>query len=799
MWRYLFRICICLILLFGNQQAYTTPIDSTKLYIAGASNLNFPFAFEEGQKAKGFSVDLLNAIAEEYNLPIKLNIGDWDNIYGDFKKKKIDILFAVSYSTERNTFMDFSSSYMTINFSIFSNNRSNIKNFSDLNNKSIVVSNKGIMHEWLIENQSRLTNTKIITVHNGLEAMKAVNSGMYDACLLTELVGEYLIDKNSFKNISDKKIKVFSDQLRFAVQEENSELLFVLGEGILWAQNNGTLQKLQDKWFSDNSTQLSNRFKKFIIVLIILAFILVIISIALKKQVSSKTIQLKQALTEKEQSLLELNQKENLFKEIIENMPFAVDAVNNKGEVVFWNKAIEDITGYSKDEMIGNNQYLRLYYRNDADRELADQQIEELRKANKEIQLQRELTDAKGNKKTILSNIIFDIIPVSDWKSWSLSIDITDKINAEINLKTIQEKYQQALQAIDDGLWEWNVSTGEVYYSERWFTMLQYEHNEFSPHIDSWIKLIHEEDRENIIAENLEKASSGDPYYMEFRMKNKAGKYIWIRSRSRSIYFNQYGKPLTILGINTNITKEKQIEQELITAKEKAEESDMLKSAFLANMSHEIRTPLNGIMGFTQIIAAQTKDEAFNEYLNIIKSNSYQLLNLVNDILDISKIEVNQLKIDLVEFNLYELLSETILIQEKTNKTNTNISLIEKLDKLDKFLLIKSDPHRLKQIVNNLINNAFKFTVEGHIILEAVQKNGSVMISVTDTGIGIPADKVNHIFDRFVQVDSKVIYTEGAGLGLTISYELCRLLSSVLQVESELGEGTKFFFEIPTK
>lgn len=116
-------------------------------------------------------------------------------------------------------------------------------------------------------------------------------------------------------------------------------------------------------------------------------------------------------------------------------------------------------------------------------------------------------------------------------------------------------------------------------------------------------------------------------------MKNKAGKYIWIRSRSRSIYFNQYGKPLTILGINTNITKEKQIEQELITAKEKAEESDMLKSAFLANMSHEIRTPLNGIMGFTQIIAAQTKDEAFNEYLNIIKSNSYQLLNLVNDIL----------------------------------------------------------------------------------------------------------------------------------------------------------------------
>lgn len=86
-----------------------------------------------------------------------------------------------------------------------------------------------------------------------------------------------------------------------------------------------------------------------------------------------------------------------------------------------------------------------------------------------------------------------------------MSIDITDKINAEINLKTIQEKYQQALQAIDDGLWEWNVSTGEVYYSERWFTMLQYEHNEFSPHIDSWIKLIHEEDRENIIAENLEK------------------------------------------------------------------------------------------------------------------------------------------------------------------------------------------------------------------------------------------------------------------------------------------------------
>ncbi|MCD7789121.1 MAG: ATP-binding protein [Bacteroides thetaiotaomicron] len=245
-----------------------------------------------------------------------------------------------------------------------------------------------------------------------------------------------------------------------------------------------------------------------------------------------------------------------------------------------------------------------------------------------------------------------------------------------------------------------------------------------------------------------------------------------------------------IIGISWDITEIKKTEKALDAARIKAEEADRLKSAFLANMSHEIRTPLNAIVGFSKLISSTNNENEKNQYAEIIERNSDMLLNLFNDILDLSSLEADSLKFNIQPVKILDICLQ--LEQQYGHKTQADVKLI--LDGGDTNTFVSADWNRTIQIVSNLLSNAVKFTSRGEIHFGFLNKENFVEFYVRDTGIGIPAERAATIFQRFGKVDDCV---QGTGLGLTLCKMLVEKMGGHIRVCSKEDEGTTFYFTLP--
>ena len=268
--------------------------------------------------------------------------------------------------------------------------------------------------------------------------------------------------------------------------------------------------------------------------------------------------------------------------------------------------------------------------------------------------------------------------------------------------------------------------------------------------------------------------------------------YEWLETQSSIPGYSDDGEPLRLVGSARVITAQKQMEESLREAKEQAERSNTLKSAFLANMSHEIRTPLNAIVGFSELLADAGEEEEKKEYLTIIRNSNALLLQLVGDILDLSKIEAGTLEFSFADYDLNEILGEL----EQTARMKVADSAIEVSCKNRLTgCTIHTDRGRLLQVMHNFINNAAKFTTQGHIYFGCRQQtDGCWYFYVEDTGCGIPAEKADHVFERFVKLNDKA---KGTGLGLAISKSIVERLGGEIGVVSAEGAGATFWFTLP--
>ncbi|MCF8226905.1 MAG: PAS domain S-box protein [Bacteroidales bacterium] len=377
--------------------------------------------------------------------------------------------------------------------------------------------------------------------------------------------------------------------------------------------------------------------------------------------------------------------------------------------------------------------------------------------------------------------------------------DITEHENATQELKKTTDKLSNIMRAANDGMWDWNLVTGDVEFDPRYYEMAGYSVNEFAHRLEEFQERIHPEDREYVMKEAQEHLEGKTKRFrVEFRFRRKDKAYMWILGRGIIVDKDNDGKPTRLMGTHTDISELKKIMNDLRKAKEKAEESDRLKSAFLANMSHEIRTPMNGIMGFSELLTeGNTTPEESAEYLKVIKQSGKRMLDTLNDIIDLSKLEAGQMDISLSENNINDHFDYLYkFFHPEIQHKDIEFQIIKEHPQEE--VIIKTDHEKLLAILSNLMKNAIKYTRRGKIEMGYTLHKGEIEFYVNDTGIGISKDRQNVIFDRFVQADLTITKKyEGAGLGLSISKGFIELMGGKIWVKSASGKGSDFHFTIP--
>ena len=343
--------------------------------------------------------------------------------------------------------------------------------------------------------------------------------------------------------------------------------------------------------------------------------------------------------------------------------------------------------------------------------------------------------------------------------------------------------------------WYADIASGKIEIGDELFKAYGVDRKEFQDDffsIATFVASIYPDDRGifEAIYNNL-LAGESCKIGLELRLDLlNTGEYKWVDLKGVAQEFDERGKVTKVLGFIADIQKRRDDEQALIEAKQRAEESDRLKSAFLANVSHEIRTPLNAIVGFSEVIAHTEGECEREEYLDIVKANSNLLLHLINDILDLSRIESGKMEFIDENIQMDELCEELRQMHQMRIKNDVKVIF----ERPAVSLTIVSDSHRLRQLYSNLISNAIKYTEKGSITLGYKLKGNMMEGYVRDPGSGIPVEKLNNVFGRFEKLD---LLKQGFGLGLSICKSILDKMGGKIWVESELGVGSCFYFSIP--
>lgn len=372
----------------------------------------------------------------------------------------------------------------------------------------------------------------------------------------------------------------------------------------------------------------------------------------------------------------------------------------------------------------------------------------------------------------------------------------------ELALKINSKRLSDAQKLAKIGSWEINLNDGEVFFSEEMYNILELDKKEkpslaiFRSCITTSDDILLFENKLQEVKNNAEEVS----FSHSILTKNGIVKYI----NEYIICINdEKDSPFKILGTIQDISEQKQIEKELIQAKNIAENSVRVKERFLTNMSHEIRTPMNGIIGFARILEDTTLDENQKQSIEAIKTAGENLMVIINDILDFSKIEADKMTFESIQFSLSKTINSVIELLTPI----ANAKKIDLKNTIDTKIsdIIIGDPTRLSQILINLFGNALKFTEQGQVELIVAYSNeldadSAICFKIIDTGIGIPEDKIDSIFESFNQASNETTRNfGGTGLGLTITRKLVELQGGKIKVKSELSKGSEFSFVIQYK
>ncbi len=506
-------------------------------------------------------------------------------------------------------------------------------------------------------------------------------------------------------------------------------------------------------------------------------------------------IAIKEDITDRKQTEKALTEAKEFAELIYKVIPSALFTVDCDQKITSWNKQAEEITGYSKQEMIGNTCHAFAESPCNEQCGLLDAAIAKpihgrectmRHKAGQIILVSKNVDSLRDPKGNVIGGI----------ESFE---DITERKQVEKALYDSNQRYSTLVHKLPDLIIIHRM--GKVLFANE--AALSVMGTSLEELVGSNIMDFIADESKPIVIENMKRRMEGIDQVKDYEIKavTKNGTIKDTIIRSDNIIFDNEPAVIAIL---IDITERKQIETALQKAKEEAERASKAKSEFLATMSHEIRTPMNGVIGMTELALTTQLTGSQRDYLETIQTSAYLLLDTINDILDFSKIEAGKLEIEHVRFSIYDVLEKSVdILTVKAFEKNLEL-LCEIEPGLPEFFY--GDPLRIRQILVNFISNAIKFTEKGEIYISARKKHGAdhpdgeltILFSVKDTGIGIEESAQQNIFNQFTQADNSTTRKYGGtGLGLSISKMLTEIMNGKLVVESELGVGSTFSFELP--
>ena len=489
-----------------------------------------------------------------------------------------------------------------------------------------------------------------------------------------------------------------------------------------------------------------------------------------------------------------LQRSERLLHNIYKNLPVGIKLYNKEGVLVDLNdKELDLFHVDSKEELLGINIF---------ENPVFPEEMKERLRNNEDADFTFRYDFSKlgeyysNNKAEGTIDLVTKVTTLYDENHNPVNYLLinADKTETTVAYNKIQE-FEEFFELIGDyakvGYAHFNILSKQGHAQKSWYKNIGEESGTPLSEIIGTYKSFHPDDRDLILQffEEVQKGNA-DKLSHKIRVFRENGECTWTHVNLFVRKYAPQDKVIELISINYDITDLKQIEEMLVNERDRAEASDRLKSAFLANMSHEIRTPLNAIVGFSSLLASAENVVEKELYNSLISHNNELLLNLINDIIDLSKIEAGYLELHQNWFNLTELLDECVA--EYARLLPSGVELLTSYPEHD--ALVELDKLRIKQILNNFLSNALKNTIRGYVeVFYEIDKH-CVRIGVKDTGRGIPQNMLEKIFERFEKVDS---FAQGVGLGLSICKSIVDKMNGRIQVYSQLGLGTTFIAELP--
>ncbi|MDR3573011.1 MAG: ATP-binding protein [Anaerolineaceae bacterium] len=734
----------------------------------------------------GFWPELINSIAQKENWEIVWVHGSWDEGIKRLETNDIDIMPDTAWTEQRSQQFAFSTDTVLASWSrLYIPSGSSIETILDLQGKKIAGLNGSINFDGpdgIKDLTAKLgVHCTFISMNSYLEVFNALQNKTVDVGIVTKDFGD-LNDKKY--NIVRTSIIIQPLSLRFAYTknaEQTPYLLETIDSDLkaLKADPNSVYYQALDKYLGEN---LQNTFidiiPSWVYVLFLNAagaiLLLLVVVNTSRKQIRRQTA--------------ELRASESRNWALIKNNPDQIFRLRKDGVFLDYYSAIESALYSPPEEFVGKK------VEDVLPPDLAQASLEKVKKAieTKDIQMYEYQMLLKGENRDFEARFTAN----EEDEAIVLIRDITDRKQTERELRESENRYQTLATVAPVGIFYTNVEGYTTYVNPAYCQISGLSAEEALG--DGWLKAVHPEDRDHLSMDWKESASLHSISTADYRFVHLDGSITSVIGQAVP-EMNSDNQVVGFVGTITDITERKKIE-DLKAAVIKAESADRLKSSFLATMSHELRTPLNSIIGFTGILLQKLVGPLSQEQekqLSMVQGSAHHLLELINDVLDVSKIEAGQV----VVFN--ELFDMGAAIQKSGEKIKPladkkGLALITIIT--PEVIEISSDRRRVEQILINLLNNAVKFTEQGEVRLESQIENDWLVTRIIDSGIGIKQEDISSLFKPFQQIDTGITRQyEGTGLGLSICKRLVDLLGGQIWVESELGKGSTFTFTLPLK